>query len=181
MQGLFQKDEVAAWDYMWENVQPLVDAGMSVGLDASAAALPGSLDDQLAIKLEQQGVRVYIEARPRVVTPQWRDNPVVITEEFWHRSNPEKFSDSSWGAPNHDLDEEVVRLIRYEPALETLKKVLLNGNVGTIYPMRLYAEDRDYYLGSIDNHLQELDISAVPTQIHLTEKKVTEMAHLCIA
>lgn len=102
--------EAAALAYSIRCLQPFLDAGMSVGLDAAAPAEAGSVTHQLAEWLRARGVRVYVEARPPADQTHWFDYPVISTNVFWSRSDPEIHWDSQWGVRNADLREEVLRI-----------------------------------------------------------------------
>ena len=105
-----QDGQGAALAFSLACVQPLVDAGMSVALDAAASAREGSLTHQLAEALRSQGVKVYVEARPYANTPQWFGYPVICIDHFWKRSDPERHSDSD-AARNDQLTGEILRMV----------------------------------------------------------------------
>jgi hypothetical protein len=163
-------DDPAAW---WERalacVQPLIDAGMSIGLDAAAPALPDSLDAELAEYLESQGVRVYVEARPRSASTQWWDNPVIIRSDTWDRQAPElhtrQIGRHAW---DYQLTGEVVRLVDREDSFSgnlELIDVLADGHTAAIRPGIVHAGP-DGPL-SLDQFISSLNLSSLPTEINL--------------
>ncbi len=91
-------------------LQPALDAGMSIGLDAAAPADGDSLTWDLANHLRSEGVKVYVEARPHAEMSHWFDFPVICIDRFWRRSDPDLHSDAQ-GAANHLLTGEILRMI----------------------------------------------------------------------
>jgi hypothetical protein len=94
------------------NVQPYLDAGMSIALDACVVHDDKSLSFQLARDLRSKGVRVYIEARPAKDQSYWYDFPVICEQNFWERSDPAKFPDAvPIYARNEQLTGEIVLIV----------------------------------------------------------------------
>lgn len=91
-------------------LQPALDAGMSIGLDAAAPADGNSLTWDLAKHLKNQGVKVYVEARPYAEMSHWFDFPVICIDHFWRRSDPERHADAL-GAANGLLTGEILRMV----------------------------------------------------------------------
>lgn len=59
---------------------PMLDAGMSIALDASAAAAEGSQTHRLAERLRDSGVIVYAEAKPNRSSPCWHGWPIIVRD-----------------------------------------------------------------------------------------------------
>ena len=108
----------AGWDRrFWESVQPALDAGMSVALDAAAGDFPES--HRAVDLLEAKGVKVYFEPRPNADAPRWFTYPIFCVDTFWHRSNPALHPDSKWAARNEQLRGEILRIITAPPEGKT--------------------------------------------------------------
>lgn len=101
----------AGLDYAMRNMQPFLDANMSIALDAAVVADADTLTWDLAKELRSRGVKVYVEARPLAANPHWFDFPVISTNYFWRRSNPAIHPDSAWGARDEQLRDEVLRMM----------------------------------------------------------------------
>lgn len=105
----------AAMDYARRCVGPFLAAGMNIGYDAAAMAERGSFTHTFGEWMEEQGARLYIEARPAKAATFWHDNPVICLNRFWKRSDPDRHDDSKWAASNDVLTGEIIRLIRHRP------------------------------------------------------------------
>lgn len=104
---LWQDGEQAFYDYAWDAVDPLLQAGMSVGLDAAAAATEDSATHSFAQMLREQGTKVYIEATPRADHEWWFDYPTIVIEETWQeRKQDPRF------ASRGDINAELIRIVR---------------------------------------------------------------------
>ena len=97
--------------YMLRAIQPILQVGGSIGADAAT----GMPDDGPAFHfykfLEQIGIPVYVESRPRKVLPGWAEFPVVAEDRWWHRSDPLLNADSSWGMAEEKIKTPIIRLI----------------------------------------------------------------------
>ena len=100
----------AALAFSMDCVEPFLESGMSVALDASAPATAGSLTWDMAVALREIGVKVYVEARPHAVTPHWFDFPVICINHYWRRSDPDRHPDTK-GASNAVLTGEILRMV----------------------------------------------------------------------
>ncbi len=117
-----------------------LEAGMSLGFDASASAAEQSPTHRLTELLQSLGIRIYIEARPYKYTPHWFDNNVIITDRFWKRSDPlEHPGDSGkWAAGNDQLTGEIVRIVFPKHAEDPvnwrldLRRVLDDGHTASV-------------------------------------------------
>ncbi len=117
-----------------------LEAGMSIGFDASASATEQSPTHRLTELLQSLGTRVYIEARPYKNTPHWFDNNVIITDKFWKRSDPQRYPGDSgkWAARNDQLTGEIVRIVFPEHAEDPdnwkrdLRRVLDDGHTAAV-------------------------------------------------
>jgi hypothetical protein len=104
----------AGWERrFWESVQPALDAGMSVALDAAAGDFPES--HRAVDLLEARGVKVYFEPRPNADAPRWFRYPIISVDTFWERSDPALHPDSHWAARNEQLTGEIIRIITAPP------------------------------------------------------------------
>jgi hypothetical protein len=99
----------------WDSVRPAVDAGMSIGMDSAGLTSATSKTYQGAQLLRNAGVEVYIEPRPALAQTQWHGFPVISTDTFWDRSDPQHYEDSGWAVPNHMIRGEVIRGILSPP------------------------------------------------------------------
>lgn len=111
-------NQSAWWDRAWSAVKPFKDAGMSIAFDAVVGQSESSMDYQLAEALRNQGVKVYVESRPRYNLSHWNQSHygVFIDNYFFYRSDPERYADASvWQAvKNSDLKGETIRMVLYE-------------------------------------------------------------------
>ncbi|MFV2070154.1 MAG: Ig-like domain-containing protein, partial [Pirellulales bacterium] len=161
-------DPTAWWDRALAAVQPLVDAGMSIGLDASANEGPDSLDAALAQHLRDQGVRVYVEARPAATSTQWFDYPIMVLLNTWDSQSPEvnpgKIGKHAW---EYELTGEVIRIIRanFGEDVDVLKDVLAQGHTVTLN----WRPDWPLKVGdtTLDEVLEGVGITSLPTRIGL--------------
>jgi len=91
-------------------VEPIIAAGMAVGLDAAVPASADSVTYELAEWLRDRGTEVYVEANPPADYSWWFDYPVIVIEETWQkRKNDPRF------ASRQQLERELVRLVRVRP------------------------------------------------------------------
>jgi hypothetical protein len=112
------KGDRAAWEArVWASVQPALDAGMTIALDASSTTHEG--ENRIATMLQARGVPIYCEPRPSANAPRWFAVPVITTDNFWKRSNPENHPDSAWAARNDQLTGEIIRIVHLPPAGST--------------------------------------------------------------
>lgn len=125
-----------------DSVRMPVEAGMSVGFDASSFTPADSPTFRAADLLRRDGVRVYTEARPRLDAPQWWDFPVISENNFWFRSDPARWPDSKrWAAPTNRLSGEILRIVQPANPNDWLKpgfgkkaalQILRDGNVAAV-------------------------------------------------
>lgn len=170
-------DPDAWWDRALAAVQPMVDAGMSIALDASANATGDLLDVALAEHLRDQGVRVYVEARPAADATHWFDYPLLLREATWENQSPELRSihvgRHAW---DHELTGEVVRIVDDtadgDLDLDTLARVLGDGHSATISAKQLWHPK----LGNttVEAMLDTLGVASLPTQISLQAPQTGE-------
>lgn len=109
-------DDPAAWQARaMASVRPLLDAGMSIGLDAAAPAVAGSPTHVFAERLREMGVRVYVEAKPKRDAPHWFDYGVIALDSTWRRSDLQT-GHIAWrekyGTPKGTIRGDVIRLLR---------------------------------------------------------------------
>ena len=109
-----EQGRAEALAFSLSGLEPYLEAGMSIGLDAAAPAVGGSLTEDLAILLRDRGVKVYVEARPHATTPHWFDYPVICIDHYWWRSDPARHPDTK-GAATEVLNGEILRMVvQYE-------------------------------------------------------------------
>ena len=94
-------------------VKPVLLAGGSIGADAAVKLS----DDGPAFKfykyLESIGVPIYVESRPKIANPKWKEFPVFAVDTWWRRSDPATNPDCvAWALPNEAMERDVVRWIR---------------------------------------------------------------------
>jgi hypothetical protein len=112
------KEDPAAWERrVWTCVQPALDAGMTIALDYSSTTHEG--ENCIATLLQERGVKIYCEPRPRADAPRWFKVPVITTNAFWKRSNPEAHPDSKWAARNDQLTAEIIQIVHLPPPGKT--------------------------------------------------------------
>lgn len=105
-------DPHAQWLALVDNVEPYIQARMSIALDAVAPRGADSLSYKLAEFLRATGVKVYIEARPVKEASHWFDYPVICEQNFWARSDPARHPDAATlYARNEQLTGEKVIII----------------------------------------------------------------------
>jgi len=117
-----------------------LEAGMSIGFDASASAGEQSPTHRLTELLQSLGTRIYIEARPYKNTPHWFGNNIIITDKFWKRSDPQRYPGDSgkWAARNDQLTGEIIRIVFPEHAEDPdnwmldLRRVLEDGHTAAV-------------------------------------------------
>ena len=92
-----------------------LEAGMSLGFDASAQ-FPADSREFAALELTRRlGVKVYVEGRPPKDGRHLWDYPIFMADNWFKRSNPTKHPDSAWAAPNEKLTGEIVRMVLEPP------------------------------------------------------------------
>jgi len=126
----------------WASLKPLLDAGMSIGLDGAGAAAATTKTGQGVQLLRAQGAEVYVEPRPAVTNTAVHRLGVITTEDFWDRSNPERYPDSAWAATDAMIRGEVIRLLSGPPAGKSwaepswypayMRDILAQGNSAAI-------------------------------------------------
>lgn len=101
------------WINRWYNaIRPILDAGMSIGFDASSGLTEADPECRAIQLIKSLGVPCYIEARPSKFAKQWWNYPVVSIDTWWHRSDPAVYQDAvPWAARNEDLTGEIMLLI----------------------------------------------------------------------
>lgn len=110
---LKSKGEKAVFERGWKAIDPLVQSGMSIGYDAAVITGKNSATYHFAQMMRARGLKVYVEARPRIDKPWWFDYPVVAREDTWQKTMP-----TSPQAPNRkfasraDLKSDIVRIAR---------------------------------------------------------------------
>lgn len=111
---VLEADEEAWIDRAMLSVQPLLDAGMDIGLDASAPAAITHPVYEFAQRLREQGVVVYVEAKPDRDKQHWFDHGVICIDGIWLRSDVHtghRAAQLHYGIENHLLTGEVLRLV----------------------------------------------------------------------
>lgn len=95
------------------SLKPLIDAGMSIGLDASASTAETSQTFALAESLRAQGVRVYVEAKPDRFNPHWFSYDVIALDRAWLTADIENGHPQAknYGISNDLLTGESLRMV----------------------------------------------------------------------
>jgi hypothetical protein len=105
-----ERDPAAVLATALRCVQPVLLAGASLGADAASTLPDDGPEFDFYKFLEGIGQRVYVEARPRLEAPGWRRFPVVSMDDWWLRSDPERYP-SSQRVRNDQLQGGVVRIM----------------------------------------------------------------------
>ncbi len=102
--------DVAGFDvYAQRCLQPLLDAGVAIAFDSAAIEEKDTFTFRIAEWTRSQGVRTYIEPRPRAYLPHWFDYGIVTIYPFWLRTDPARFPEiADRHAANEDLSGEVI-------------------------------------------------------------------------
>ena len=148
------------------SIAPLLAAGASIGADAAVRLPDDGFEYQFYRNLDASGTRIYVESRPRVSRPRWSEFPVVALETWWHRSNPDRFADSQWGMPNHQILSERVRIFVGSPTagapisevqqwVAKIRQALLEGDTVVLRGPRLRARGVTFesLVEGIDEHI----------------------------
>lgn len=91
-------------------IQPLLQAGASIGADAASRLPDDGPEFGFYRFLEGTGVRVYIESRPRLDAPGWKRFPVASMDGWWNMSDPAE-RPSSARVTNDQIEGEIVRIL----------------------------------------------------------------------
>jgi hypothetical protein len=105
-----QRDPAAVLATALRCIQPVLLAGASLGADAASTLPDDGPEFDFYKFLESIGLRIYVEARPRLVAPGWNRFPVASTDEWWARSDPERYPTSA-RLRNDQLQAGVVRIL----------------------------------------------------------------------
>lgn len=97
--------------YCLSALQPVLDAKMTIALDAAVLASADSLTYALADELKRRGVKVYVEAWPSKDSVHWHGFPVMILNDSYYKSNPAITNDTSWAATREQVGGEILRLV----------------------------------------------------------------------
>ncbi len=110
-------DGLGWWDWRqraMDSVRLMVDAGMSIALDAAVIATEGSHTHRFAEELRSMGVEVIVEAKPTRFTPHWWDYGMVSLDQNFldddlHTGHPHA---QNYGIENSVLTGEIMRIAR---------------------------------------------------------------------
>jgi hypothetical protein len=94
---------------VWRSVEPLLKAGMSIGLDSINGVLDHSREFLVAKMLRDNGVKVYSENRPAAGATWWHDFGGVYYNRGFLSSQPELGPHNYWTAPNSMLRGDILR------------------------------------------------------------------------
>lgn len=134
-----QNNSSAYWTRAFQAIQPFLDAGMSIGLDASVATNNASFTYQMAQRLRAMGVRVYVESIPTRTNPHWAEFPFIIDNDLWW------FSTQPWAMPLSSMKSDIYRFIKYPVQdAEVGKQVMRDGytaSANTSVPLRQAIPD----------------------------------------
>ncbi|MEM6855616.1 MAG: hypothetical protein AAF593_14510, partial [Planctomycetota bacterium] len=130
-------DDAAYRQRYYASIQPALDAGMSLGFDASSGINVGTREHDLIAETEANGTRCYIEARPLKISP-WRDWPVISTETIWDLTNDPTLSQNRRYYETHELGGEVMRFVStnrwpdHWQRLEMIVTILEEGHTASV-------------------------------------------------
>ncbi len=133
-----QRDPAAVLATALRCIQPVLLAGASIGADAASTLPDDGPEFDFYKFLEGIGLRVYVEARPRLDAPGWSRFPVASMNDWWLRSNPEQYP-SSQRVRNEQLRGGVVRIMNdlrgassdpadVQEAIARIRHALLEGH-----------------------------------------------------
>lgn len=91
-------------------IGPALNAGMSLGFDASSGIHVDSREHRAIEALQAQGVTCYIEARPLRASP-WRHAPVIAVDDIWRITEDTTQPPNQKYYPTPDLTGEIVRFV----------------------------------------------------------------------
>lgn len=103
-------------DRVVRSLRPLIDAGMSVGLDSIVGETQTSRPFMVAQALRNSGIRVYAENRPPRDFTWWHDFGGVYYNEGFLLDTPELNPALHWAASNSLLRGELLRYTGAAPA-----------------------------------------------------------------
>jgi hypothetical protein len=105
-----ERDPAAVLATALRCIQPVLLAGASIGADAASTLPDNGPEFDFYKFLEGIGLQVYVEARPRLEAPGWSHFPVASMNDWWLRSDPDRYP-SSQRVPNDQLRGGVVRIM----------------------------------------------------------------------
>lgn len=97
------------------SIKPLLDAGVSIGLDSITGSNHASREYMVVRMLRDSGVKIYNENRPPADYPHWHDYNGVYYDEGFIDSEPTNNPSQHWAAPNGMLTGEILRLLEAQP------------------------------------------------------------------
>ena len=132
------------------SIQPLIDAGCSIGLDSIVGNDVNSREYMVAEMLRQSGVKVYNENRPPRVYTHWHNFNGVYYDDGYILSQPHVNPDLHWGASNDLLTGEILRFTHNPPTGTTflapgwrgpaVMRILADGHTAATDYVALQAE-----------------------------------------
>jgi hypothetical protein len=90
---------------MRASVEPLLEAGVSIGFDAITRFAADHPLHQYALELQDRGVTVYVEGRPMVGFEHWADFRIINTQVWWNQSDPDQ-RQNGWAYTNEQVDNQ---------------------------------------------------------------------------
>jgi hypothetical protein len=102
-------------DRVMRSIDPILRAGMSIGLDAPVIAGVTSRTWMVVEALRNSGVRVYAENRPEATSTWWHDVNGVYYNDGYISSSPAINPGMWWAATNDMLRGEIVRFLAHPP------------------------------------------------------------------
>ncbi len=109
-----ERDAAAVLATVLRCIQPILRAGASLGADAAVTMSDDGPEFHFYRFLEEIGIPVYVEARPRVAAPAWGRFPVASTNQWWLRSDPARYPGPMW-LPTEEIHGGVVRIFHDLP------------------------------------------------------------------
>ncbi|MCS7033508.1 MAG: hypothetical protein NZ561_05875, partial [Phycisphaerae bacterium] len=96
-------------DRIKRSIEPLLQAGASIGFDSIVHAQAHWREWHVVAALRNSGVKVYAENRPPRDYTHWHDVNGVYIHHGWITSDPANNPLQHWAAPNHMLRGEILR------------------------------------------------------------------------
>jgi len=111
----------------WQSVELPLAAGMSIGVDSSSSLPLDHPGFTFIQQLHNQPIKVYIESRPDADKPHLHHWPVISVEDFWQRSDPQRYPDSIGMTRDARSHGEVILLYSHQQlTAEQARKQLAN-------------------------------------------------------
>jgi hypothetical protein len=134
------------WLYrFYMSIRPALDAGMSIGWDASAV-VPEDAPAGKAIQLIRSlGHTCYVEARPnQAYLAGW---PVIAIDTTFERSDPDLYPDAEGNLPNAKLGPVMLLINGTDPAN---RQDRIKQWAGMGYDLAVFPDDLEFAFGYVE-------------------------------